>query len=150
SLPDSTQIVYKVRVLALPPSQHTPNPTDPNSKTSLKGPLARYGIDFAVLLPDLTFKVTPDGQHNAKVEIALVAYDQAGTPVNSIVKSDDISLNPQLYATFARLGLQLHEEIEVPNVGVYLRTGICDLATNKTGTLQVPLTQPASQSHDAK
>lgn len=148
-LPDSTQIVFKVRVSPLPPSQHTPNPTNTNSKTSLKGPLTRYGIDFAVLLPDLTFKVTPDGQHNAKVEIALVAYDQAGTPVNSIVKSDDISLNPQLYATFGKLGLQLHEEIDVPNVGVYLRTGICDLLTNKTGTLQVPLS-PAGQSHGAK
>jgi hypothetical protein len=48
------------------------------------------------------------------------------------------------------LGVPLHEEIDVPKRGAYLRTGICDLATNKTGTLEVPLDQVASSVVGAK
>ena len=149
-LPAATQIVYEIRVLPLPASQPGSKVADTSKKKGLKGPLMRYSIDFAVLLHDLTFKVTAEGQYQDKIKIALVAYDQNGTPVNSIVKSADISLNPQLYAAFEKLGVPLHEEIDVPKGGAYLRTGICELATNKTGTLEVPLDQVASSVVDAK
>lgn len=33
----------------------------------------------------------------------------------------------------------LHQKIDVPQGDVYLRTGIYDLATNKAGTLEIPL-----------
>jgi hypothetical protein len=64
--------------------------------------------------------------------------------VNSILKSIDIGLSPQLYAAFEKTGVQLHEEIDVPNGDVYLRTGIYDLLTGKAGTLEVPLNQVAA------
>jgi VWFA-related protein len=142
-IPDATQIIYKIRVLPLPP-QPGSKAAVTGAKKGLKGPLTRYGVDFAVLLHDLTFKVTTEGQRKAKLEIALVAYDQDGTPVNSIVKSTDISLSPRLYAAFENTGVQLHEEIDVPNADVYLRTGIYEIETGKAGTLEVPLNQAAA------
>ena len=137
-MPDATQITYKIRVLPLP-SQTAATPLDKRAKAAVRQPLTRYAIDFAILVSDLTFTLAPDQQRQSKVEIALVAYDQAGKPVNSVVKSADISLNPQLYAGFAKTGVPLHEEIDVPNPGAYLRTGICDVATGRAGTLQVSL-----------
>jgi len=148
-LPEATQIVYKIRVLPLllQPGSKT---TDTSSKNSRKEQRRRYGIDFAVLLHDLTFKVTAEGLHTAKLEIALVAYDQDGTPVNSIVRSADISLNPELYMTFEKTGVPLHEEIEVPDTNVYLRTGIYEIETGKAGTLEVPLNQVAASGAATK
>lgn len=143
-IPDATQIVYKIRLLPLPPRQAKSK--GDTGKMQQKKSLTRYGIDFAVLLPDLTFKVTTEGQREAKIEIALVAYDKDGIPINSEVKSIDISLNPQLYTAFANTGVPLHEEIDVSNRGVYLRTGICDLATGAAGTLEVPLNEVTSSA----
>jgi VWFA-related protein len=147
-IPDATQIVYEMRVLPLPPAP--PGSKQAPAKDKRNGPLTRYGINFAVLLKDLTFIVTPDGDHQDKIEIAIVAYDQDGIPLNSMVKAADITLNPRFYAAFEKTGLQLHEEIEVPNGGAYLRTGICELATDKAGTLEIPLSQVASSAMGAK
>jgi VWFA-related protein len=144
-IPDATQIVYKIRVLPLPPAKHGSKAADRSAKKELKGPYTRYGVDFAVLLHDLVFKVTAEGKHEAKVEIALVAYDQDGIPVNFLGGSRKISLNPQQYAAFAKTGVQLHEEINVPNREAYLRTGVCDLASGRAGTLEVPLNEAASR-----
>lgn len=144
--PDATQIVYKIRVLPLPSPKLGSKAEGTRTKTRLRGPSTRYGIDFGVFLPDLTFKVTADGQHNAKVVIAVVAYDRDGTPLNSVVNTADLSLSPQLYAVFQKTGVQLHEEIDVPNRNAYLRTGIYDLASGKVGTLEVPLNQGASSA----
>jgi VWFA-related protein len=149
-LPDATQIVYKVRVLPLPPPQPGSKAAGAGGRKGLKGPLTRYGLDFAVFLHDLKFKVAADGQHEDKIEIILAAYDQDGIPVNSMTKVYTLSLNPRLYATFEKTGVQLHEEIDVPKGGAYLRTGICDLATNRAGTLEVSLNQVDSSVVGAK
>ncbi|HEX6802297.1 MAG TPA: VWA domain-containing protein [Terriglobales bacterium] len=142
-IPDATQIVYKIRVLCLPP-EPKPKGSDRGGKTKLRGPKARYGIDFGVLRDDLTFKATAEGQEDARIEIAVVVYDRNGNPANSIVKSELISLNPQLYAAFAKVGVQLHEDIDVPSGSTYLRTGIRDVASGKSGTLEIPLHEISS------
>jgi len=38
-----------------------------------------------------------------------------------------------------QIGLQIREEIDVPAGGLYLRTGIYDVGSNKAGTLGIPL-----------
>jgi VWFA-related protein len=137
-IPDATQIVYKIRVLGLPPEPRSKG-SDNGVKTKLKGPVTRYGIEFGVFRDDLAFQAARDGQREARVEIAVVVYDRNGNLLNSIVKSANISLNPQLYAAFATVGVQLRENIDVPGGGAYLRTGIRDLASGKAGTLQISL-----------
>src|SRR5215469_4271920 len=141
--PDATGIVYKLRVSRLPAAPQS-KVSDNGGKTNLKTPLTRYGIDFGVLRDDLSFKATAEGQKDARIEIAVVVYDLNGNPVNSIVKAEDISLNPQLYAAFAKVGVQLHEDIDVPSDGAYLRTGIRDLASGKAGTFEIPLHEVSS------
>lgn len=142
-IPEATQILYKIRVSPLPPE---PGSQASNTKAKRKGPVTRYGIDFGVLRDDLTFQATPEGQEDTRIEVAVVVYDSNGNPANSIVKSEEISLNPQLYAAFAKVGVQLHENIDVPSAGAYLRTGIRDLASGKTGTLEIPLKEVSSSA----
>ena len=52
------------------------------------------------------------------------------------VRSTDMSLEPQLYAAFEQGGAQVHQEIDVGQGDVFLRTGIYDTATARRTRLR--------------
>jgi len=107
----------------------------------LKRPVTRYGVDFAIAVQDLKLETTSDGVRHGNIEVVLVAYDQDGTPVNWVIRKPAVALEPKIYAALAQVGLQLHQEIDVPKGDVYLRTGIYDSGSSKAGTLGVPLSE---------
>ena len=139
-MPDSTQIIYKIRVL---PADHQPDEKSvvagDNKSLNPKAPITRYAVDFAISPEDVHWETTQDGMHHGNLDVTLVAYDHDGKTLNWLVRSMNMSLKPQLYAAFERGGVQLHEEIDVPKADVFLRTGIYDRATGKAGTLEVSL-----------
>ena len=137
-MPDSTQILYKIRVLPSDP-QPAPQAAVAGDNAKVKAPVTRYSVDFAVSMKDLDLAMTPGGIHHGNIEVALVAYDHDGNTLNWAVRSTDMSLEPQLYATFEQGGAQVHQEIDVPQGDVFLRTGIYDPATGKAGTLEIQL-----------
>jgi VWFA-related protein len=138
NLPDYSQILYEIKVL---PSDPQPSPDAPRigSNTDLKGPVTRYGVDFAIAPQDLKLDPTPDGGRHGNIEIVLLAYDREGKPLNFVVTKGDVNLDAKLYENVQKVGLQIHKEIDVPKEYVYLRTGIYDLKSNTAGTLGVPL-----------
>jgi VWFA-related protein len=140
NLPDYTQITYKVRVL---PSDPQPAADAPHvgSNTQLKGPFTRYGVDFAISTGDLKIDANPDGTRHGSIEVALVAYDREGKPLNFVVTQGDLLVKPDIYAGLQKVGVQMHKEIDVPKEYVYLRTGVYDLRAGTAGTLGIPLTQ---------
>lgn len=142
NLPDYTQIMYKVRVQ---PSDPQPQADAPRigSNTQLKGPFTRYGVDFAISTQDLKIDVNPDGTHHGNIEVALVAYDRQGKPLNFVVTQGDLVVKPDVYAGLQKVGVQMHKEIDVPKEYVYLRTGVYDLRSGTVGTLGIPLTEAA-------
>jgi VWFA-related protein len=137
-MPDFAQILYKIRVLPMNP-QPAPDAARAGINTELKGPLVRYGLDFAVSVHDLWLQTSPDGIRRGNIEVTFIAYDRTGKPLNLVSDSRKIALQPQVYAALQQKGLQLHGEIDVPAGDVYLRTGIYDLNSSKAGTLGVPL-----------
>jgi VWFA-related protein len=139
-MPDSTQILYKVRVL---PSNGQPVKGAPivGDNKRLSGATTRLGVDLVIPVDDLDFELTPDGVRHGKVELAFVAYDRAGDPLNWAFRSIRTSLKPELYPAVRKTGVQFHQEIDVPKADVYLRTGIYDLVSNKAGTLEIPLSE---------
>ena len=139
NLPDYSQILYKIKVL---PSNPQPSPDAPRigNNTDLKGPFTRYGVDFAIAPQDLKLDATPDGGRHGNIEIVLLAYDREGKPLNFVVTKGDIKLDAKLYASVQQVGLQIHQEIDVPKQYIFLRTGIYDLLSSTAGTLGVPLT----------
>jgi hypothetical protein len=50
-----------------------------------------------------------------------------------------LKIKPDVYAVFQNTGVQLHAEIGVPKGNFWLRTGVYDQASQKVGTLEVPL-----------
>jgi len=61
-----------------------------------------------------------------------------------------MSLEPRLYAAFEQGGAPVHQEIDVPQGDVFLRTGIYDTATGKAGTLEIPLRDVAPSTAATK
>jgi hypothetical protein len=50
-----------------------------------------------------------------------------------------LELEPKVYDEVKILGLQLRQEIDVPQEDFYLRTGIYDRGSARAGTLGIPL-----------
>jgi VWFA-related protein len=137
-LPDSTQIVYKVRVQ---PSNPQPTADAPRAGGNLeiKSPFTRYVVEYAISANDIALKLTSDGVRHGNVEAMLTAYDFDGKPLNFVVRKVGIELEPNAYAEAKTIGLQLRQEIDVPNGDFYLRTGIYDHGSARAGTLGIPL-----------
>lgn len=141
NLPDLSQIIYKIRVLPTTP-QPAPDAPRAGTNTDLKGPVTRYAVDFAIAVQDLKLDPTPDGGRHGNIEVMLVAYDREGKPLNMVLTKGSLVLQPKVYASILKLGLQLHKEIDVPKQDVYLRTGVYDIDSDSVGTLGFPLTEP--------
>jgi VWFA-related protein len=138
NLPDLSNIVYKVKALPLSP-QPAPDAPRIGSGTELKGPVTRFGVDFAVAVQDLRLDPTPDGGRRGNIEVMLVAYDGEGKPVNLVVTQGELILKPAVYKSLLTVGLQMHKEIDLPKQAEYMRTGIYDLDSDAAGTLGFPL-----------
>jgi|HubBroStandDraft_1064217.scaffolds.fasta_scaffold04951_4 VWFA-related protein len=148
-LPDSTQIVYKVRVQ---PSNPQPTADAPHAggNTELKSPFTRYVVEYAISPHDLALNLTSDGVRHGNAEAMLTAYDFDGKPLNFVVRTFGIELEPNGYAEAEILGLQLRQEIDVPKGDFYLRTGIYDRGSARAGTLGIPLDTSTPPAGPAK
>jgi VWFA-related protein len=137
-LPNFDQILYKVRFL---PATPQPQPSSPRAgmNLNLSGPFTRYSVDFTIAVDDLKMEITSDGVHHGDIEEMLIAYDPDGTPLNLVAHNLQLTLPPETYAAFQKSGLQLHQEIDLPDRKTYLRTAIFDANSGNIGTLQIPL-----------
>jgi VWFA-related protein len=145
NLPDYTQILYKILVQPLDPQ---PRPDAPRigSNPELKGPVTRFGVDFAIAVSDLRLDPGTDGVRRGSIEVVLLAYNREGKPLNFVVTQGNIALEPKDYEAVLKGGLQIHKEIDVPNGYAFLRTGVYDYKSTNAGTLGVPLVESVSKA----
>jgi len=135
-MPDFAEILYKVRVAALPGDIST----DPTKS------VVRYGVDFAVSPQDVKLETDAGGVRSGSIEVAVIAYGYDGKALNTVSKKIPIRLQPDVFAAMQRVGFQLHEEIDLPKADVFLQTGIYDLMAHHAGTLEIPLHVVAVQA----
>jgi len=138
NLPDYSQILYKILVQPTSPQPAADAPRA-GTNSEMKGPFTRYGVDFAVTPDDLRLEKTSDDVRHGDIEVMLVAYDSEGKPLNLVVARSEIKIPAKDYPNVQKGGLQAHKEIDVPQGGAFLRTGIYDLKSGEAGTLGVPL-----------
>jgi VWFA-related protein len=137
-MPNFDQVVYKIAVMPSDP-QPTLDAPRAGGNTDLKAPFTRYRVDFAILPQDLKLTAASDGKRHGEIEAMVVAYDHEGKILNISKQKFQLALEPKLYEAAQTMGLQVREEIDVPQGDVYLRTGIFDLASGSCGTLGIPL-----------
>ena len=141
-MPEFSEIFYKVRV------DSTDKPTTSpiaGSNQDLTGPMTRVGVDFAFPVDAFDFEIGSDGVRRGRVEWRLVGYGADGKPLNLVVRQSDVALNPQQYASSQKIGLQLHEDIDLPKADSYIYTGVFDRRSGAAGTLNVRLDKPAAK-----
>jgi VWFA-related protein len=142
-LPDSTQILFQARVLPLA-QQPASGAAPAGGNAKLTGALTRYKVDLDINPASVALQAAADGMHNGKIEVALVAYDQAGRAVNWTGETLGLNLNPAAYAQVQRAGIPVHLQIDLPTAELSLSTGVCDLTAHKAGTLEIALTAQSS------
>lgn len=149
-LPDATHIPFTLRVMrgsAQPgagPALTTGNPSAASpgqggDNPNLKGPLTRYMVDLMIAARGLQFDPAPDGRRHVRVEAALVVYNHQGQPLNWMLRQINLNMDAAHYTAAQASGVNLYLEIDAPNDGVSLRSGIYDLNSSLAGTLEIAL-----------
>jgi VWFA-related protein len=111
-------------------------------------PLQTYTLDYAVLdtiSPSRT-KSAPDSQPT--LEFAAAAYDADGEMLNSVSQVALVPSGPRDAHT--KPMFRVHQTLEVPKEGAWLRVAVRNTATNRIGALEVPLPlKPEDSRHVA-
>ena len=143
--PDATEILYTMKVV---PATTQPGPDSKRAgdNDKAKGPFIRYTVTFTVLPDLLALETLADGTHSGNVEVTMLAYDRDGTPVNWMVRVLQVRIRRESYEQARANGFGFNLEIDVPASGVYLRSGMYDMNSNKAGTLEIPLGALAAAS----
>jgi VWFA-related protein len=143
-MPDFDQILFKVQLVPKNP-QPAANARRAGNNTKLKAPFARYDVNFAVALPDIAMGSGANGTRSGNIEIMLVAFGPNGDILNFVKKRSTLTMDPKVYEATQQVGMQVHEEIDLPAGEIYLRVGIYDLNSGKCGTVGAALTSSAAQ-----
>jgi VWFA-related protein len=141
-MPDFTELRYRV-MLAPAASQPADGAPHAGDNADLKAPFTRYTVRFSLAMDGLALIEGPDGVRHGTIEVALVAYSQAGKPLNWQARSIGLSIRPEQLAIAQGSGIPFHFDIDAPPGDVYLRTGVYDLSSSHAGTLEIPLTAVA-------
>jgi len=137
-MPNFFDLQYRAHVEALYPQPAADAPIAGDDPT-LKRPLTRYTVRFALSPENVNLIKGPDGVRRQTVEVALIAYGQNGKQLNWMVRSIGLAVRPEQMALAQSSGISFHFDFDAPPGDVYLRTGIYDTSTSKAGTLEIPL-----------
>jgi VWFA-related protein len=143
--PDSTAIVYTMRVLPASP-QPALGAQRAGDNENLKEPVTRYSAAFAVSVDHLTLEPAPDGVRHGNLEVTLLGYDRDGKPLNWMVRMLELTLPPDRYAVAQARGVSFSLEIDLPAAAVYLRSGVYDQGSSRAGTLEIPVAALVAQT----
>jgi VWFA-related protein len=149
-MPQSQQVLYKLRVYPAPPGTPSATPNPVPDKTPGKDKTT-YRVDFAVNASDLHLAPDPDGTRKDRLNISLVIYDRYGNLISHEEHLVDLNFKPDAYAAVQNTGVQLHAQLAVPAKGNYwLRTGIFDRGSRKVGTMEIPFSAVVPLEQAAK
>jgi VWFA-related protein len=158
-MPNTTQIPLAVRVqrIAAQPGAVTPGGVAPlatrnppsdwkpaGDNATVPAPLTRYRVDFVIAAKGLELDADSDGSRHGKIESTIVVYGHDGVAVNWIVRDVNLDMDAARYAQVEANGVNFSLDIDAPNTGFTLRTGVFDRNTNLAGTVEVPLSKVAS------
>jgi VWFA-related protein len=146
--PPSTQILFQARVLPAsdPLLQGTKVPAGSGGELtgSLKGPLQRVAADLTVDPHTLHYDLTRDGSLHSQVEFMLVAYDGDGRRINYLDKGFQVNLIAAQIQQTMQTGIRIRLPLDLPAGQFYLRIAVHDLAAERAGSLEVPITVAAN------
>ncbi len=140
-MPESTQIVYRMRVV--PEGPPAPGVARAGGNAKMSGPLTRCKMMFQIPADGIRLAKSDGGTYDARIRVAMVAYARDGKPANWTGGLMNLKLSEAQFAKAQQTGIAAPMEIDLPNAEVSLATGIFDMNTEKAGTMQIAV-NPAS------
>lgn len=148
--PEPQEIVFKARVLPVgtdaEPTLAADNAVDPAHP--MKPPFRRFAVDIAVVGGAFHLAPQADGHRTGAISFRVMLYDHEGKLLNLVSKNVQLNLTEEQYKQLLS-GVHAHFEISAPVDGPgklsgdSLRIGVCDLATNRVGAVEIPLASVA-------
>jgi hypothetical protein len=145
-MPQAQQILFEARIQPASGGDQGPSPESNTAKE--KG--NRYTVAFAIDLKDLRLKLDPDGNHKGQLNISLIAYDRYGNVAGRNDQIIALDAKPDAYAVFQKYGVQYNVDIEVLKGQFWLRAGVYDHASQRVGTMEIPLSSITSTDTSSK
>jgi len=99
-------------------------------------------ILFVVDPSRVQFNLESDGKYHAELELVTVVYDNEGKVLNSVSTVRQISFDAETFEKVKRheLTVSSHQTVDVPEkVNAFLRFGVYDTASERIGTMEVPV-----------
>lgn len=148
-MPNFSQVLYKMLVQ---PTSPQPAATSPRAgdNAAVQGPVMRETVLFRIEDKDLDFTPAPDGSRKASLEVAIVAYDANGKPVNWLNRTIEAGLNAPAPGAPVQRAIAFPLQIDLPANAATLRTGVYEAAGSKAGTLELPVAAIAGASMAAR
>jgi VWFA-related protein len=129
--PESTMLLLKSRV-QLPDTQH-----------------AAVRVDSVIDAGNVTFSTDAKGRRHAHLLVTLVAIPSqgsytegkkpAGSPLPQTAGAYIVDLDPEAFRKLFTSGMPMHQELKLAPGRYRLRLGVTDLASDRTGTLDMPI-----------
>jgi hypothetical protein len=96
-------------------------------------------IDYSIDLGGVDFNDTADNRKRALLDCMTVALDGSGNIAGQVANTVDATLGPQEFQSLQRTGLPMHQELVLPPGTYDLRVGVLDRASQRIGTINLPL-----------
>jgi VWFA-related protein len=145
-MPQAQQILFEARIQ--PASGNDKSPLPASNAVKEKGD--RYTVAFAIDVKDIRLKLNPDGNHKGVLNISLIAYDRYGNIADRNDQTITLDVKPDVYAVFQNYGVQFDADFQVPKGQYWLRAGVYDQATQRVGTMEIPLSSITSTGTSSK
>jgi VWFA-related protein len=105
-------------------------------------PFREDEVLFVVDPSRMHFDLESDGQYHAELELVTVVYDNEGKMLNSVSTVRQISFNAETFEKVKRheLTVSSRQTVDVPEkVNAFFRFGVYDTASERIGTMEVPV-----------
>jgi hypothetical protein len=106
----------------------------------MRTPFRHLAVTYNIGIDGISFDRSGDGEYHASFEFGVMVYDGDGHLINTVSKQVRPVLSAAAYQSMLKNGAVAHQAVDVPARGDYfLRVGVHDLASNRVGALEVPM-----------
>jgi VWFA-related protein len=143
--------------VGIAPSTVTPKPNDPpvmgTLDPKLRGKrLTRYGFTYVVPAEQIKFADGPKSTHKGSLEFDIAVYDSNDKLQTGLSQTLKMPVSDATYRQLAagKSPIRFFQQIDLPPGQLFVRVGVLDPATDKVGTLELPLKVGGKQVATAK
>jgi hypothetical protein len=136
--PPSPELLFRVHAVA---EEKQPAATDPGKGDNprVTKPVTRFVFGYAEDIGHTQLTQNEDGIRHGMLMTMVIAYDQQGRPLNSVLNTQRLDLEPKVYAEALKTGLLFYQELDIPQGDTTVRVGVYDVISGKMGALEFPL-----------